>query len=419
MDRMIRIERRLFPYRCLILSILSTPTIVGCARVGDDDLVIATTWPQSERAALEAGFQRWMASRNEGGPVRIGWIALAPSDDPARVARRRWPVDLLLGGPASSYRQMEREGRLVPAGVAGRPAWLAARRSPVVLAMNARTDTSQPDRSRSEVTFNDPRHDPVALAWAQGVLKAGEWTEGYARLVRWGGSSRPISRTPGAALAAVERREVERTPAVLPPGPERPATLVFLPEDDAAGWVEGIAALRGGRHPERAQEFLRYVAGRSQADPPGRPPDGPEADDLLADLLGATIVDAQDELRTAWATVHDSGEPERLARWMAEPPPWPPASVAVLLDRGEDGMAMLDTLAAEIAPETDVRAWLLRSWLRTPLPIDGPFLAQLAGAVDGRLAREHRFRAWLKAEWTAWARQRYRRARLANGAPLW
>ena len=112
--------------------------------------------------------------------------------------------------------------------------------------------------------------------------------------------------------------------------------------------------------------------------------------------------------------VATSGDPERLARWMAEPPPWPPASVAALLDRGEDGMALLDTLAAEIAPEADVRSWLLRSWLRTPAPIDGTFLAKLAGAVDGRLAREPRFRAWLRAEWTAWARQRYRAYRMTN-----
>ena len=182
--------------------------------------------------------------------------------------------------------------------------------------MNVKSARGGPDPSRSDVAFDDPRHDPVSLAWAQGVLKAGDWAEGYARLVRSGGTSRPIGRTPGAALAAVERGEVERAPAVLPPGPERPATPVFLPDDDAPGWVEGIAALRGGRHPDRAQDFLRFVAARGRADPPGRLPDGPEADDLLADLLGATLVDAQDELRGAWAMVAASGDPERLARWM-------------------------------------------------------------------------------------------------------
>ena len=101
---------------------------------------------------------------------------------------------------------------------------------------------------------------------------------------------------------------------------------------------------------------------------------------------------------------------------MTEPPPWPPASVAKLLKRGEEGAALLETLTAEIAPEADVRNWLLRSWLAPPRHVDGRLLAELAGAVDGRLAREPRFRAWLRGEWTAWARQRYRRvARLRAG----
>jgi hypothetical protein len=44
-------------------------------------------------------------------------------------------------------------------------------------------------------------------------------------------------------------------------------------------------------------------------------------------------------------------------------------------------------------------------------------LAEIARACDGRIADEPRLRAWLRAEWTAWARQRYRRvARLAAGA---
>ena len=129
MNRMIRIERNLFDFRYLILSILSTLSFLGCARVGGDDLVIATTWTEPERAALEAGFRRWAAGKDEAGgaSVRIGWVILSPGDDLARVARRRWPVDLVLGGPASCFRRMEREGRLVPAEVEGRPAWLRRR----------------------------------------------------------------------------------------------------------------------------------------------------------------------------------------------------------------------------------------------------------------------------------------------------
>ena len=94
---------------------------------------------------------------------------------------------------------------------------------------------------------------------------------------------------------------------------------------------------------------------------------------------------------------------------MTQPPPWPPASVARILEREQNAMPLLETLAAEIAPEPDVRAWLLRSWLSPPRQVDGALLDELGGVLDGRLARSPRFRAWLRGEWTAWARKRYRR----------
>jgi hypothetical protein len=47
--------------------------------------------------------------------------------------------------------------------------------------------------------------------------------------------------------------------------------------------------------------------------------------------------------------------------------------------------------------------------------VDETLLAEMAHAADGRLIHEPRFRSWLRAEWTASARQRYRRvAKLAN-----
>ena len=102
---------------------------------------------------------------------------------------------------------------------------------------------------------------------------------------------------------------------------------------------------------------------------------------------------------------------------MNEPPSWPPASVAHYLSRdGQTGMALVQTLAHEVAPDPAARAWLLRSWLSPPRLVDETLLAEITQAAGGRLGREPRFRAWLSAEWTASARQRYRRvARLATG----
>ena len=131
---------------------------------------------------------------------------------------------------------------------------------------------------------------------------------------------------------------------------------------------------------------------------------------MLAELLGATLVDARDELWAAWEALERAGLPPTQLRWMTEPPPWPPASIAKILSgQGERAMSMVETLAGQLAPEPSARAWLISSWLSPPRPIDREVLEALTHAAEGRLLREPRFREWLRAEWTAWARQRYRR----------
>jgi hypothetical protein len=275
------------------------------------------------------------------------------------------------------------------------------------------------------VALDDFQHDPVALEWARGELAAGSWAEGYARLVRRAGDPRPISRQPGAAMAAFKRGEVARV-LWVEGRDRRPGKTII----DRAGarekpleWVEGVALVRGGRNPALAQELVRFLASRGEAESPVpgsaelESGDEPEASALLAELLGATLVDAQDELVAAWAKLAAAGYPERAERWMTEAPPWPPASVDKLLKKGEEGAILLETLTTQVAPEADVRNWLLRSWLAQPRRVDGRLLTELAGAEGGRLVREPRFRMWLRSEWTAWARQRYRRvARLAEKA---
>ncbi|MBV8384038.1 MAG: extracellular solute-binding protein, partial [Planctomycetaceae bacterium] len=314
------------------------------ARGGDDVLVIATGWPEADRAALEAAFRRWIerAHAVTRGPVRVHWVVLMPGDDLARVVRRRAPLDLVLGGPASAFAKLDRQGRLAPAGRLEHPSWRVLRRSPIGLAMRSgRTpdQKSQPDATAPAprpglLTFDDPRHDPLALAWAEGQLGAASWAEGYARLVRYAGHPRRIGRQEGSALAAVERGEAAMTPAVAPHDPGRNPSLRFLPGEPGPEWVEGVAVVSGGNHPDLARQFLEFLAGRGQAEPP-TPVSGADLDasDLLADLLGATLVDAQDELWAAWAKLGRSARPGRAEMWMTRPPPWPPASVEKLLDR--------------------------------------------------------------------------------------
>jgi hypothetical protein len=145
---------------------------------------------------------------------------------------------------------------------------------------------------------------------------------------------------------------------------------------------------------------------------------------LLADLLGATFVEAQDELLAASAALvgREGTRFERLRTFLVEAPPWPPASVQAL-QRDDPTGALVEALAEQVAPGLEARFWLLQSWEAPPRPLDAATLETLATAADGRLLREPRFRAWLCADWAAWARQRYRRvarqaeARAANRGP--
>ncbi len=198
--------------------------------------------------------------------------------------------------------------------------------------------------------------------------------------------------------------------------PARPGGPVFRPIPNAAGWLEGAAILAGSGHQELARSFLRFLKEQQQPAPDSDlSSEASDPDGLLADLLGATLVDAQDELWAAWKALEEAGHPRRAEGWMTQAPPWPPASVAKLGQRDPTG-SLMATLAEQLAPDPPTRAWLLRSWLESERPINGRWLDELSRAVDGRLVRESRFRAWLRAEWTAWARQRYRRvARTAKG----
>ncbi len=207
-----------------------------------------------------------------------------------------------------------------------------------------------------ESPWADPRRDPDSLRWAIDQLAGTEWRQGYGGLVQKAAASDRIGRSTVQSFT------------IAPSNEELPAA---------------------------------------------------ETSSLIADLLGSTLVDAQDELWVAVRALDQVADRDKAIDWLIEPPPWPPASVTKYLSReGERAMALIETLAAEVAPEAPSRAWLLRSWLSPPRSVDRALLSELAQAADGRLCREGRFRAWLREEWTAWARQRYRRvARWAGSRP--
>ncbi len=189
--------------------------------------------------------------------------------------------------------------RLAPLPIDGSPVWAVARRAVIGPSPHqAAENRTAPAPDRGGVAFDDPRNDPVSLAWAEAQLANRPFDEVYARLVRAAGARRRIGRQPGSAAAAVERGEAGR------PRPWSPAIRPLRPRTRAP-WIEGVAILAGGGHRALATSFLRFLATSGRADPPSRVPKNGSHDDLglLADLLGATLVDAQDELWSAWSVL--------------------------------------------------------------------------------------------------------------------
>jgi hypothetical protein len=345
------------------LALLSA--LVGCHATEDPPLVVATPWPLELRASVESTYRS--ASRD---PRPITWVSLDPGARVRPALERRGGVDVLLGLPLRELDALAQARRLETGPTPSRRPTLPSKSG----------DPPELPRSTSR-TFTDPRDDPEALAEADRILQEQGWDRGFDHLVRQAGSKR------------------------LARGTVSPGQDVLAPE--------GLAIVRQCRSPEKARAFVASIAS-SQPSPDSASVDAP-ALGLLADLLGAALVDARDELGDALRALERYDHPAKAESALGERPPWPPASV-VKLRSARNGSSLLETLAEQVAPDVEARAWLLESWARPSRAIDGRLLAELANAAHGNLVLEPRFRGWLRGEWTAWMRQHFRRvARVAGG----
>ncbi len=340
--------------------------LAGCDANAPPRLVVATSWPVEDRAAVES-----MILKQSGTAQPIEWIGVVPGESLARTIDRRGGVDLLLGASRPELDRLARAGRLDSTGFRDGSSWFSMVRPGSKLGSFGKT--------------TDPRDNPAALAEARAILEADGWPRGYERLVR-----RFIADRRGQS--PVETKPTEPLPR------------------------ESIAIIKTGRHLDKAHAWVDILVKSGIA---RREPDDSRAkartDALLADLLGAALIDASRELRDAGAALVAFNHPARAEGSIGERPPWPPASVLKLRD-GPSGEVLVETLLEQVAPDRAARDWLRESWSRPRRPIDGAVLEEIARAVDGRLVYEPRFRAWLRGEWTAWTRQLYRRvARLAGG----
>jgi hypothetical protein len=324
-------------------------------------MVVVTPWDPSTCQLLADAIE----ADPEGISSPIRWVRLAPWDDPAHLLDRNVGVDLLLGWPEATLELLERRGLLAPGGADPNTSagWVL---------VSGPADVEGTPPADPPTSIADPRIVPGSRMVVSRIFHEGDWAVGYARLLRMGrGSSDFASGIPVEQWGAIPF---------------------------------------GSGHPEAAR-LLVIIASGAGLDGPSASPESPIEPGLIvvqAELIGATVIDSAKELRDAWQAIEQSTDADSMRSELVEPPPWPPASIQDL--RADPSRrSLLGTLAEALVKDRSAREWLISSWESPARPIDRATLIELATVAEGRLIEEPQFLPWLRAEWTAWARQRFDR----------
>lgn len=368
----------------------------GCGREAGEDLVVACCWSGPERASLEADFRAWLAAGPDAprDAPRVRWVAFDVNAGPPGASPWARAPDLVVGGPPEAHDVWVKDGRIAGEQVASRV--VVRERSFGLVLAGAEAAPPGPitldelagPKWRGRLALADPRTHAPALALAAGCLDEYGWERGFAVLARLHDNAVAVVRGDPAAVVGRGRAQA----AIVPGGMDGPLALPIA-------YRECASLARDPAHPEVARSFLGFLKERlpGPADLPAPPASGPVR--LLADFLGATLVDRHGDGHLA-----DGGG--------LSLPPWPPESLAALRDRDESG-DLVRVLAEQIVADAEARAWLQASWDELGT-FDGERWRALAQRGRGTLPREPRLRAWLIADWDEWSRTRRRPAREAR-----
>ena len=180
-------------------------------------------------------------------------FAFGASSDLARQALAGAPADVFLSADEARMTQVEKGGLLQPG---TRRDLLSNRLVVVVPAESKRTLAAPADlRGVKRLALADPAAVPAgvyAKAWLQ---KSGLWKELEGRVVP--------ALDVRAALAAVEAGRVEAGGVYATDAAQSKRVRVALtvPEGEAPRIVYPVAALSGGKAPEAARAFVRFLQG--------------------------------------------------------------------------------------------------------------------------------------------------------------
>lgn len=388
-------------------------------------LRILTPWNLVLRNRFAEAFSKW-ASTEGFAPVPILWLPVPDSDlAKASISQLLRNADMLLGGRVE----------ITDHTAAGR--WMQANLKPIRLPV-LRLRTASGNGSGTQKAAS-PKIDDIASGIRSGRKKSGDiplalsdqpgdplssiyllaafedapdQSAGYARWIRIVGTSenREASSaeayvTPGLADRTAMDSQTE-TPWT---GGEGTARALGIPESEKPVYWPEIAIWRNDtKQAATIRMLMEFCLQDGWALSVGPMSANANQRAMFRKMMAEILrIACGDDVRGVWNAMHKAPSElfAEVESYVTSRPPWPPASVIEM--RTERGFEYVVALAEQLAVDQAQRDWLIQEFGKPESDTDFRFLEI---ADHGRLADSARFCAWLNAEWTAWVRQRCRRA---------
>lgn len=265
--------------------------------------------------------------------------------------------------------------------------------------------------------------DALSLAYLLSIFEdSPDQSAGYARWIRVVGTSTKLDDAftkPQVTLGLADANAIDRQTESTWIGGDGTASTLGIPETEKpAYWPENAIWRNDSKQAAMIRllmDFsLRKGWGLSVGPMSPNANRRPEFRIMMAEVLR---IDCRDAVRNVWDSMHAAPSElfAEVESYVASRPPWPPASVIEL--RTKRGFEYVVALAEQLAVDQAQRDWLIQEFGKPERETD---FRMLETVDNGRLSDSTRFCAWLNAEWTAWVRQRCRRAEryLKSGASL-
>lgn len=374
----------------------------------DGSLRLATPWDRSLCEAWQKEFDAWLMGSNLA-PLPIRWLPISENELFTAGISGQWKaLDGVLGGHQAGHQRLRVNERKTFA--------LRAFRTPVVISENGESRETQSGRANvadssiwplTELELDDPLADTLSRYYLAGVwASAPDIATAYARFVLLARGPADVNDRSLFKLRVSQVLDGKPANGSAWKGGKALARVLGIEPGEPTHWPEGFTLFeQTAPNDDTRQKLIDFMTQTNKLKPNIATSAAPLSD-FAIDLAWVLLERCRDELKAAWRVIEAStGEQrQKTERYLAERPPWPPASVQDLARRR--GFEYVVALVEQIAADGDERDWLIHEF-QQPAGFVEP--DRMEKALDGRLKSSVRFRAWLRAEWQAWVRQRCRR----------